>query len=50
MEKKRGARPEKGYTLDRVLKRVNISLNAQHRYRENFEQGVRAGHELVDNS
>ena len=50
VEKKKRVRPEKGYTLDRVLKRVNQSRKAQQRYRESFEDNIRASHELVDNS
>lgn len=48
-EKKKRARPEKGYMLDRVLKRVNQSYNAQQRYRKSFEDGVQAGRDMVEN-
>lgn len=47
-ESKKRARAEKGYALDRVLKRVNQSQTAQKKYRESFEEGVRAGNELAD--
>ncbi|KAH8596921.1 hypothetical protein B0O99DRAFT_705185 [Bisporella sp. PMI_857] len=46
---KKRRRVEKGYTLNRVLRRVDKTRKAQERYRESFEEGVRAGHELVDN-
>lgn len=49
-EKKKRARAEKGYTLDQVLKRVNQSHKARQRYRESFEDGVRACNELADHS
>jgi hypothetical protein len=43
-------RAEKWYTLGRVLKRVDDGLKKQKEYRLRFENGVRAGFELVDNS
>ena len=43
-------RPETGYTLGRILKRVNDSLTRQKEYRLSFEAGIRASHDLVDNS
>jgi hypothetical protein len=43
-------RPETGYTLGRILKRVNDSLTKQKEYRLSFEAGIRASHDLVDNS
>jgi len=46
---KKRCRAEKGYTLSRVLKRVHKTKMAQQRYRASFENGVRAGHALVDN-
>jgi hypothetical protein len=49
-EKQKRARPEKGYTISRQLARVNKSAKEQKKYRASFEEGVRAGHVLVDNS
>lgn len=46
---KKRCRAEKGYTLNRVLKRLNRTHKAQIRYRQSFEEGVRAAKELVDN-
>jgi len=47
--KKKTKRAEKPYTLNRVLKRVHRGLEDKKRYQESFEEGVRAGKELVDN-
>jgi hypothetical protein len=47
---KKRCRAEKGYTINRILQRVNKSHEATQNYRESFEKGVRAGHEMVDNS
>lgn len=40
---------EKGYTLKRTLDRISQTLDAQTKYRVSFEEGVRAGNDLVGN-
>jgi hypothetical protein len=49
-EKTQRLRAEKGYSLNRVLKRGVQTIRRQENYRNSFEAGVRAGHELIDNS
>lgn len=47
--KKKRFKPEKEYTLNHVLKRINDGLKKKADCRLKFEEGVQASYELVDN-
>lgn len=43
-------RAERGYTLERTMKRIAKGANDQERFQAKFEEGVQVGREFCDNS